>query len=144
MDMDDEDDQNELKISRRRAATPGRSQSGTGRQSKTPKTASRAAREEEAELFEFEQDQEDEDEGLDELAGPETMNQHYDMGMEKLHVQKRKREKMRTSRTASRRRSTLNPWELQSLLQGSVNVPPPPVPQNPMTAGLGMTDSMES
>lgn len=155
MDMDhDENDGNELKISRRRAATPGRSQSGTGtatgRQSKTPKTASRAAREEEAELFEFEQDQlEQEDEGLDELAGPETMmNQHHygmDMGMEKLHVQKRKREKMRTSRTASRRRSTLNPWELQSLLQGSVNVPP--VPQNPMTAGMGsvgMMDAMES
>lgn len=140
MDMD-EDDENELKISRRRPATPGR-------QSKqTPKTASRAAREEEAELFDFEQDQEDEE--IDELAGPET-NQHYDMGMDKLHVQKRKREKMRTSRTASRRRSTLNPWELQSLLQGSVNVPPPPmpsmpppVPQNPMTAGMGMTDAME-
>ncbi|CCC09034.1 hypothetical protein SMACR_03137 [Sordaria macrospora] len=134
MDMDN-DDENELKISRRRPATPGR-------QSKTPKTASRAAREEE--LFDFEQ----EDEEADELAGPQTTNHDYDMGMEKLHVQKRKREKMRTSRTASRRRSTLNPWELQSLLQGSVNVPPPmpsmpPPPQNPMTAGMGsvgMTD----
>ncbi|KAK3402843.1 Afadin and alpha-actinin-binding-domain-containing protein [Sordaria brevicollis] len=159
MDME-LDDENELKVSRRRAATPGRSQGQSGRQSKTPKTASRAAREEEAELFEFEQDQleqqqEEEDEGLDELAGPETTNNNYygmDMGMEKLHVQKRKREKMRTSRTASRRRSTLNPWELQSLLQGSVNVPPPvpQVPQNPMTAGIGMGmgmgvgDAMES
>lgn len=34
----------------------------------------------------------------------------------------RKRER-RTSRVASRRRSTLNPWELGALIQGSVSVP---------------------
>ncbi|EAA29433.1 hypothetical protein GE21DRAFT_7146 [Neurospora crassa] len=128
MDCDD-NDENELIIERRRAGTP------RGRQDKTPKTASRAAREQEAELFDFEQ----EDEEVDELAGPENHHYSMGMGMEKLHVQKRKREKMRTSRTASRRRSTLNPWELQSLLQGSVNVPPlMPPPPNPMTAGMGM------
>ncbi|EGO61351.1 hypothetical protein NEUTE1DRAFT_120338 [Neurospora tetrasperma FGSC 2508] len=129
MDCDD-NDENELIIERHRAGTP------RGRQDKTPKTASRAAREQEAELFDFEQ----EDEEVDELAGPENHHYSMGMGMEKLHVQKRKREKMRTSRTASRRRSTLNPWELQSLLQGSVNVPPlMPPPPNPMTAGMGMT-----
>ncbi|KAK3951987.1 Afadin and alpha-actinin-binding-domain-containing protein [Pseudoneurospora amorphoporcata] len=140
MDMDcDNDDENQLTMSRRRPATPGR-------QSKTPKAASRAAREEEAEPFDFEQEQqEQEDEEVDELAGPENHDNYgmamamgMGMGMEKLHVQKRKREKMRTSRTASRRRSTLNPWELQSLLQGSVKVAPPmPPPSNPMTAGMG-------
>lgn len=37
----------------------------------------------------------------------------------------RKRER-RASKVASRRRSTLNPWELQSLIAGDVNVPPSP------------------
>lgn len=51
------------------------------------------------------------DEGEDELAPKE----------EEKPVVVRKRER-RTSRVASRRRSTLNPWELGALIQGGVEV----------------------
>lgn len=41
----------------------------------------------------------------------------------------RKREvRSRAEKVASRRRSTLSPWELQSLIAGEVEVPPPPPP----------------
>ncbi len=41
-----------------------------------------------------------------------------------LHQQKTRKRERRTEKVASRRRSTLNPWELETLITGSVNVAP--------------------
>jgi hypothetical protein len=56
-------------------------------------------------------------EAADELQGD------ADAGLSEV-VKPRKRER-RTSKVASRRRSTLNPWELESLIQGSIAAAPP-------------------
>lgn len=54
----------------------------------------------------------------------EVVEQHVQQQQEVIKPEKRKREK-RTSKVASRRRSTLSPWELESLIQGSVPVESP-------------------
>ncbi|KAH7026120.1 Afadin and alpha-actinin-binding-domain-containing protein [Microdochium trichocladiopsis] len=69
---------------------------------------------------------------LDDLAAPESQEeveqQHQQGSSPKIEVVKRKRDKrlnQATSRRASRRRSTLSPWELESLISGNVGPPSP-------------------
>jgi len=67
--------------------------------------------------------QQEEEEEVDELAGPQMLQvPSQQVQSQKVRTTTGKREKRRTSRTASRRRSTLNPWELESLIQGKVSV----------------------
>ncbi|KAI2620302.1 Afadin and alpha-actinin-binding-domain-containing protein [Hypomontagnella submonticulosa] len=75
------------------------------------------------------------DAAADELAGSigagQQQQQHHDKdsdaggGMIKPPKRRRDRTERRTSKVASRRRSTLSPWELETLIQGS-NAPPTP------------------
>ncbi|KAK1589720.1 Afadin and alpha-actinin-binding-domain-containing protein [Colletotrichum navitas] len=51
--------------------------------------------------------------------------QAEDQGRSPLQPARRKRER-RASKVASRRRSTLSPWEMESLISGTVAVPPSP------------------
>jgi hypothetical protein len=48
-----------------------------------------------------------------------------DVGGELSEMVKPRKRERRTSKAASRRRSTLNPWELESLIQGSIGAAPP-------------------
>ncbi|KAI0134461.1 NIMA interactive protein [Xylariales sp. AK1849] len=61
----------------------------------------------------------------DELAGTGAGAEQESVQAEtEIKPEKRKRER-RTSKVASRRRSTLSPWELESLIQGNVDVESP-------------------
>ncbi|KAI1207360.1 Afadin and alpha-actinin-binding-domain-containing protein [Annulohypoxylon truncatum] len=65
-----------------------------------------------------------EDDNIDELAGSlgarEQEQQDVELGM-KVTKRRRDRGERRTSKVASRRRSTLSPWELETLIQGTTN-----------------------
>ncbi|KAI0881660.1 Afadin and alpha-actinin-binding-domain-containing protein [Annulohypoxylon maeteangense] len=84
------------------------------REPPTPKSATRER---------VRQQKVEDDNAVDELAGSlgaAEQQQDVELGM-KVTKRRRDRGERRTSKVASRRRSTLSPWELETLIQGTTN-----------------------